>query len=78
MLQRANRHTVSATIVLFATNDWHHVIDADPDPSGFQTFVHAIITHEESDSHMYKVADRWARISQKKKKKKINWTKSSI
>lgn len=49
---------MTATSVLFATNDRHHVIDADPDPRGFQTFVHVIITHEEFDSHTYTVADR--------------------
>lgn len=58
---------MSATSVLFATNDRHHVIDADPDPSVFQTFVHVIITHEEFDSRMYTAADRWARIIQERK-----------
>lgn len=52
----ANRHSMPATSVLFATNDRDHVIDANPDPSSFQTFVHAIITYEEFDSHMYKVS----------------------
>lgn len=61
----ANRHTVSDISVLSATNDWHEVIDADQDPSGFQSFLHVIITHEEFDIHMCKVADKWAGIGQK-------------
>lgn len=53
---------MSATRVLFATGNWHYVTDADPDLSGFQTLVHVITAHEDFDSHMCKVADRWGRI----------------